>query len=166
MSTLANLLSPSSSAQVGLILTERFINMPPEIVPPMYKMLVEEIQWAVEAKEPYTFSHYLVLSKTYTEVVSKLDEESQPPQRKKKKSAAATQAETFYFHPEDEKLHEYALAHDNYDYTKPVDEGASDSRRAFQDAGVRPQGHLILIEGNRFAAAVKAVEEYIGAAQA
>jgi len=31
-------------------------------------MLLEEIAWAQEEKEPYTFSHYLILSKTYIEV--------------------------------------------------------------------------------------------------
>lgn len=33
---------------VGLILSERLINMPVQLVPPMYKMLKEEIQWAVD----------------------------------------------------------------------------------------------------------------------
>src|ERR1700712_3773106 len=64
---LSNLLSPSANSQVGLILTERLINMPSEIVPPMYTMLQEEIGWALEEQEPYTFSHYLILSKTYKE---------------------------------------------------------------------------------------------------
>ena len=85
MAQLSNLLSPSTNSQVGLILTERLINMPSEIVPPMYTMLLEEIGWALEEKEPYTFSHYLILSKTYKEVDSKLDQEESRPTKKKKK---------------------------------------------------------------------------------
>ena len=68
LSQLPSLLDPTSGAQVGLLLTERFINMPTEVVPPMYNMLIEELHWALEAKEPYNFSHYLILSKTYTAV--------------------------------------------------------------------------------------------------
>jgi protein BCP1 len=41
------------------------------------------------------------------------------------------------------------------------EEGASDAKRAFQEAGIRPQGHLILIEANRFNDAIKGVGEYL-----
>ncbi|OCK84054.1 hypothetical protein K432DRAFT_389886 [Lepidopterella palustris CBS 459.81] len=160
LSALPNLLSPTSTAQVGLILTERFINMPAEIVPPMYNMLLEEIAWALEEKEPYEFSHYLILSKTYTEVASRLDEGENPPQKKKKKKDAQ-QLETFYFHPEDEVLHKHSVGSTNFDYTRQEDEGASDAKRAFQEMGVRPQGHMILIEGGKFEGAVKAISEYL-----
>ncbi|KAF2140961.1 uncharacterized protein K452DRAFT_272705 [Aplosporella prunicola CBS 121167] len=156
---LAQLLDPASPAQVGLILTERFINMPSEIVPPMYNMLLEEMQWALEDKEPYHFSHYLLISKTYLEVESKLDQQETRPKKKGKKEASS---ETFYFHPEDEVLHKHALAHCNYEYDKQGDEGASDAKRAFQEAGVKPVGHMILIDGSKFEGAIKAVGEYLG----
>ncbi|KAK8160856.1 p21-C-terminal region-binding protein-domain-containing protein [Phyllosticta citrichinensis] len=159
-SQLPSLLSPeNSSAQVGLILTERFINMPSEIVPPMYNMLLEEMQWAIDAKEPYNFTHYLILSKTYAEVESKLDMEDSRPKKKNKGDGAG---ETFFFHPEDELLHKHALAHANFEYTRQADEGASDAKRAFQELGIKPQGHLILIEGQKLAEAVKAVQTAIG----
>lgn len=45
---LEKLLSPTAEGHMGLILTERLINVPTEIVPPMYKMLLEEITWAIE----------------------------------------------------------------------------------------------------------------------
>ncbi|KAI5806699.1 p21-C-terminal region-binding protein-domain-containing protein [Peziza echinospora] len=60
---------------VGVILTERLLNVPTEVTPPMYKMMLEEVQWAIEDNEPYNFSHYLILSKTYTEIESALDAE-------------------------------------------------------------------------------------------
>jgi len=161
MEQLQSLLSPSSSAQVGVILTERFINVPHQIVPPMYNMILEEIDWAVKDKEPYEFTHYLIISKTYTEVASQLDAEDDRPQKKKKAGGAAP--ETFYFHAEDEMLHKHAMAHCNFEYTKQGDEGASDAKRAFQEMGVKPQGHLILIDGKKFEGAVKAVGEYLGA---
>ena len=155
---LTKLLDPSnSSAQVGLILTERFINIPHQVIPPMYNMLLEEMQWANEEKEPYQFTHYLVISKTYTEVSSKLDAEDDRP-AKKSKAAKGTGSEIFYFHPEDEILQKHALASSSFDYVK---QSESDSKRAFQELGVRPQGHVILLEGSKFEGAVKAVNEYL-----
>ena len=134
--------------------------MPHQIVPPMYKMLLEEeIPWAVEDKEPYTFSHYLILSKAYTEIESKLDQEENRPKKKGKKGTGI--GETFYFHPEDEALHKYAIGHGNFEYTKQGEEGACDSKRAFQEAGIKPQGHLVLIDGSKIQEASKGVKQYL-----
>ena len=149
------------SNQVGLILTERLINVPSEIAPPMYSMMIDEVEAAVEDKEPYEFTHYLIVSKTYKEVESALDQEDAPKQKKKK----STEAETFYFHPEDEVLHKHALAYGGWDYTHDGGKEAADSKRAFQELGIIPQGHAILIEANNLPAAVKAVGDYIGGGQ-
>jgi protein BCP1 len=61
-------------------------------------------------------------------------------------------------------LHKHAVAHGNFNYTKE-DELAADSKRAFQEMGVKAHGHMILIEANKFPEAVKAVNEYLSAAQ-
>jgi protein BCP1 len=158
--SLTPLLDPSSStSQVGLILTERFINMPHEIVPPMYTMLLEEITWAIQESEPYNFTHYLVLSKCYSEIQSSLSTEDAPRGKKAKKSS---DEETFYFHPEDEVLHKHALGYASFEYDTPVDEGASDAKRAFQELGVKPKGHMVLIEAGKFEGAVGDVRTFLG----
>lgn len=140
--------------QIGLILSERLINVPSEIGPPMYSMLVDEVEAAVEDGEPYQFSHYLVLSKTYREIESTLDVED----RKRKK--AREDSTTYYFHPEDEMLHRHAAAHGGFAYTKEED-AVADSKRAFQDMGIKPAGHMILIEADKFESAVKAINDYL-----
>lgn len=139
---------------VGLVLGERLINMPPEISPPMYSMLVDEIDAAVEDQEPYDFTHYLVVSKSYNEVASLLDDGA----RKSKK--ARDEAPMFYFHPEDEVLQKHAVAVGSYPFTKD-DESVADSKRAFQEMGVRSMGYMLLIEAAKWPAAVKAVVEYM-----
>jgi protein BCP1 len=144
--------------QVGLVLSERLINMPSEIAPPLYSMLVEEIEAAVEDKEPYEFSHYLILSKVYQEIQSTLVDDT----RKKKK--AKEDASLFYFHPEDEVLQKHAVAYGSYSFSKEED-AVADSKRAFQEMGIKSMGHMILIEASKFEGAVKAVNEYISQAQ-
>ncbi|KAH7261397.1 protein BCP1 [Fusarium redolens] len=148
----------SSGKHVGLVFSERLINMPSELAPPLYSMLIDEVEAAVEDKEPYDFSHYLILSKTYQELESKLDVENQ------KRKKAKEEAGIYYFHMEDEVLQKHAVAHGNFNYTKE-DESAADSKRAFQEMGVKAHGHMILIEANKFPGAVKAVNEYLSAAQ-
>jgi protein BCP1 len=160
LAPLAGVLS-NPSTQVGLILTERLINVPSEIAPPMYTMLIDEVEAAVEDKEPYEFTHYLIVSKTYLEVQSALDQEDAPKQKKKKQVGK----ETFYFHPEDEVLQKSALAYGHYEYTKDEGDAKADSKRAFQEFGIKPQGHALLIEASKFQEAVNAVSQYIGQPQ-
>lgn len=45
---LRELLSAGSKKEVGLILSDRFINMPVETAPPMWRMMLEEVKWAVD----------------------------------------------------------------------------------------------------------------------
>ena len=150
------------NSEVGLILTERLINIPAEVSPPMYKMLLEEINWAIEEKEPYTFSHYLILSKTYQEVVSALDTQMNRPSKKKKKELAKeAKKEMFYFHPEDEIVQRYAALYGGYEYKNKEADGQSDARRTFQELGIKPQGHLMLIEASKFQDTVQAMEDYL-----
>lgn len=143
---------------VGLILSERLINMPSEISPPLYSMLTEEIEAAVEDKEPYEFSHYLILSKVYQEMESSIGSEN----RKRKK--AREEAGMFYFHPEDEVLQKHAVAYGSYPFSKE-DEAVADSKRAFQELGIKSMGHLILIEASKFDGAIKAITEYLSPPQ-
>ncbi|KAI6095911.1 BCP1 family, partial [Pisolithus sp. B1] len=69
-SKLSSLLAPKTQAnqaqpQVGLVLSERLINMPVQTVELIYLMLVDEIQGAVVDGEPYIFTHYLFISRVY-----------------------------------------------------------------------------------------------------
>ncbi|ANB12633.1 Bcp1p [Sugiyamaella lignohabitans] len=51
---LRQLFSTSSTSSVGLIIQERLINMPTEVVPPMYKMLADELEEAVkQVRQPH-----------------------------------------------------------------------------------------------------------------
>lgn len=61
---LKDLLGAGSKKEVGLILSERFINMPVETAPPMWRMMLDEVKQAVdevnqermlEGKQSYTY---------------------------------------------------------------------------------------------------------------
>ncbi|KAG2417760.1 hypothetical protein HFD88_008979 [Aspergillus terreus] len=157
LAPLSQLLSQNPVPPIGLILAERLINMPPQVIPPMYTMLLEEITWAIQDNEPYNFSHYLILSKTYEEVESKLDMEEARPQKKKKKSGESMR---LFFHPEDEILERHAVCSGSFEHTHKHDEGHSDSKRTFQELGIRTTGSLILLDGGKFEGAVKAASDY------
>lgn len=124
----------------------------------MYKMLLEEISWAIEEQEPYDLTHYLVLSKTYHEVASALGEEDVRSSKKQKKAGKMAASEVFYFHPEDEVLQRHAVCFGSFQYLEEA--AGSDSKRTFQELGIKPGGHMILLEAKKFEAAVKELQDY------
>jgi protein BCP1 len=63
---LEDALAPSSSHHIGLVLSERLINMPVQVIPPMYRMLADEINWAVEEVESHLTKFYVNSSMTRT----------------------------------------------------------------------------------------------------
>ncbi|KAK6540333.1 Mss4p nuclear export [Orbilia ellipsospora] len=162
--------TPPENTNTAIILSERLLNMPADISPPSYKMLLEEIQLAIEDNEPYSFTNYLLISKVYTEIESKLpisDDETttttRPTKRNKlstkKKKKASTQ--TFNFHPEDDFFisqvdkDEAAVV---YSYKHEPPEAAADAKRAFQDFGILPKGRMILLSREAFEKAVETMQ--------
>ncbi|KAI6247436.1 hypothetical protein HI914_04051 [Erysiphe necator] len=144
---------------IGLILSERLINVPADVAAPLYNTLIDEIEAAVEDKEPYNFTHYLIFSKVYQEIESSLDQEDAP--KTKKNKASKLTRETFYFHAEDEVLKNHALAFGTFDYNNYQGDGMADSKRAFSEMGIKSQGAVILIEADKLQGSVEAIRHLI-----
>ena len=151
---------PSGPEHVGIVLSDRLINVPPEVAPPMYRMLQEEITWAIEEKEPYTFSHYLIVSKTYQDKGqdSSTDGDRSLQKRKKLEFSQKAQDAIGDFHPEDQVLRKHAIAYADFPYQKEETTRDTGLGKAMQELGLKPQGHVILCKASDFEAAVKAME--------
>ncbi|KAL8726580.1 MAG: hypothetical protein Q9166_006615 [cf. Caloplaca sp. 2 TL-2023] len=165
LSPLRTILAANNGNEVGLILSSRWVNIPTEVVPANYELLLQEIEWAIKDNEPYMFSHYLVWSRVYIAVPSTLDEDTNRPMKKLKPESSEDIEDgrtLYYFHPEDEILHRYAMLYGRFDYATAKPEG--DCKNSFQDFGITTHGHLILIEAAALKSAVEALRvEYPGA---
>ncbi|CAG2210670.1 BCCIP [Mytilus edulis] len=51
--------------QVGYLISERYINIPPQISVPMYESLFKEMEKCTRKKMKYEFGHYILISKCY-----------------------------------------------------------------------------------------------------
>lgn len=146
---LRQLLASSSKSKIGLVFSERMINMPVEIMPPMYKLTT-----STENENACQFDYYLVISKAFTEEESQLDLEDKRPAKRGK---FQNPKETYLFHTEDEVFHEFAEYKAYYEFSKSAQD--SDSRRTFQDYGIFPKGHVYLLKGENMQPAIKALEQ-------
>ncbi|KAK6345996.1 Mss4p nuclear export [Orbilia blumenaviensis] len=159
---LAPLLSGGDEVNVAVVLSERLINMPADISPPAYRMLLEEIQAAVEDNEPYNFTHYLLLSKSYKEIESTLPPTSPElpaqkrlkPTKKSKKEKKREEGKIFDFHPEDATFQKHSIDGMVYAYKNEPPPEMADSKRAFQEVGVVACGRVMLMSKEGFERAV------------
>jgi len=146
---------------VALVFSERLINMPVQVVPPMYRMLSNEMQWAIEENEPYIFSHYIFISRTYRlspeegNAVEDVQMTGPPAKRSKKKSAPTVNSSgppVHSFHPEDEQIQKFAVHTLDYEF--------SNKQARTQDSfGTDVAGRLMLVPADQFPALVQAIVE-------
>lgn len=151
--TLKKLLLETSKLRVGLIVSERMINMPVEVVPPLYKMLLEEMARAEDAHERYEFDYYLVVSKVYQLVSAEVTDDEA---KSKKKKVTEPQVEMDYFHYEDTVLEKNAQHHGVFDYTHVKQN--TDLRRVFTEYGIDPKLSVILLDRESLAKLVPEME--------
>ncbi|KAK8984415.1 hypothetical protein V6N11_029730 [Hibiscus sabdariffa] len=90
---------------VGLLVSQRVVNLPPELLPHLYDALFDEITWATEdepteeLRNSFRFKFYIVVSKIY-----KHKNASQ------KRSSSTDEGDAFiYVKPEEEILHKLSM---------------------------------------------------------
>jgi len=156
--TLQNLLGPaglSSQNHVGFIFSERLINMPVQVVPHMYRMLADEIQWALDENEPYRFTHFLIISRIYHLSPEEEAELQAAPRTKRQRQVAAAQPSpggVYPFHPEEEHIQKIALHSLDYAFThsQPREEDAF---------GLDMGGRMMLLPATRLSQLVATLTE-------
>ena len=78
----------NSKVHIGLILSSRVANIADEIAGPSYQMLIEELGWAVEDSEPYDFTHYLIISRSFKAENVENEEEEEEEEKSKDTNTA------------------------------------------------------------------------------
>ncbi|KAH9048798.1 p21-C-terminal region-binding protein-domain-containing protein [Lactarius hengduanensis] len=143
--TLQRILSPNASSHLGFVFSERLVNMPVEIVPHMYRMLADEIQWACDDGEPYHFSHILVLSRTFTLSEEETEAAVASFQQQKRRKGAQDPSSTggvSSFHHEDHYTQE--LASHSLDFSL-----SNALPREKESFGLEQGGRLILLPADK-----------------
>lgn len=89
------------AVDVGLLISQRVVNLPPQLLPPLYDGLFDEISWATEdeptkeLRKSFCFKYYLLVSKIYKHKNGD----------QKKKGSSSSEEAIIYLKPEDEIFH-------------------------------------------------------------
>lgn len=171
----------SNPKHVGLVLNERLVNMPVQVVPPMFRMLEEELQWAIDDKEPYHFSDLLFLSRVFLSSTDSFDEDpnaalqqaikssgtvgggkkSGGGGKKKKKQqheSKSDEEKTWFYHAEDEWIQRFASEKQVFQYTNTKRSADSSETEQF---GVDSRGQMMLVPFDKFSEMIQGMEGFI-----
>uniref|UniRef100_A0A8C7RF00 Protein BCCIP homolog n=1 Tax=Oncorhynchus mykiss TaxID=8022 RepID=A0A8C7RF00_ONCMY len=135
---------------VGLLLSERFINVPPQIALPLHKQLQEELAEAQSSNKPSGKCHYcLMISKTYKDPSKTVAARGAPPKD-----------ELTFVNAEEEFFYEQATMKFHYSVQEETDSVLS-GRWSFDDVPMKPQRTVMLIPADRMSAVMDKLKEYL-----
>ncbi|XP_058476123.1 protein BCCIP homolog [Solea solea] len=139
-----------TSKPVGFLLSERFINVPPQIALPLHKQLQEELAEAQTTNKPSGRCHYcLMISKTCKEATKSI------PAR-----GGAPKEEYIFVNAEEEFFYEQAIMKFHYSVQEEADSCLS-GRWSFDDVPMKPFRTVMLIPADRMPAIMDKLKEYL-----
>lgn len=128
--------------RLGFIVSERFVNIPPQIAVPLLENLSKEVTRAAKKKEKYAFTHYVMLIKFY---------------RRDAKKNKATDGELIYSNVEEEILCENCDASFEYSVQSETDSGLSGNWTE-SDKTLTPYRKLVLFGAPQLPAIIESIK--------
>ncbi|KAJ1739817.1 Mss4p nuclear export [Coemansia sp. RSA 989] len=141
------------ASNVGLLFNERVVNMPPQIVVPMLRMLMEETQRAVDAHEPFDFEYFVLLCPMYREVAADDSDTEEPPGKPGQEGLDA------HGRVEDEFIEEFA--HLKFDFKFSKLKRVADARNTFADTGLLPSRRCLVIHRSQISPIIARLESVL-----
>ncbi|XP_029978139.1 protein BCCIP homolog [Sphaeramia orbicularis] len=140
-----------TSKPVGLLLSERFINVPPQIALPLHTQLQGEIAEAQRTNKPSGKCHYcLLISKTCKEASKTI------PAR----GGGAPKEEYMFINAEEEFFYEQAILKFHYSVQEEADSCLS-GRWSFDDVPMKPFRTVMLVPTDKMPAIMDKLKEYL-----
>ncbi|KXZ44657.1 hypothetical protein GPECTOR_64g151 [Gonium pectorale] len=165
--TKAKLLKAFAGPGTGLLVSERLINCPPQLAPPLMQMLMEEIEGAAtdedypkEERDEFTFKRYLHFTRVYTDPGPAEEDvedagagpSTSAPPGSRRNSGKSDKPLIVYVRPEDEYLHQVC----SWSFTFPI-EG-----RPVAKGDLVPLRAVMCIEAGRVAEAREMMDLVVG----
>ncbi|XP_069467595.1 BRCA2 and CDKN1A-interacting protein isoform X2 [Ambystoma mexicanum] len=139
-----------NSKPVGLLLSERFINVPAQIALPMHQQLQKELAETQRTNKPCgKCYYYLMISKTFKEA-AKISSIRVGQQKE----------ELMFANAEDEFFYEQALMKFDYSVQEESDTCLS-GRWSFDDVPMKPFRTVMLIPADKMNAIIDKLKEYL-----
>lgn len=136
---------------VGFLISERFINIPPQIAVPVYKTLRSELKKVHKKGEDAPISYFVMICKTYK------DTETKMPQKSKKVKTEESASTLNFINVEDEVFLRESQLSFSYTASADVDETLVAGRWASSDCELKPYRTVLVLSADKFDKALEGV---------
>ncbi|KAK9496578.1 hypothetical protein O3M35_013138 [Rhynocoris fuscipes] len=151
--TLIRTLLADETKPLGLIINERFVNIPPQISVPLLQSLSKEIKRACDKNLAFEFSYYIFICKLY-----KLDEKAK--NKKKKKGKAGQEQELVWSNPEEELIDQAADARFEFCVKDDIDSGLSGNWLE-DDVTMIPYRRVLILSADKLDTVINTIQQTI-----
>nr|CAG4638691.1 EOG090X0C3Y [Cyclestheria hislopi] len=133
---------------VGLLINERFINIPPQVSVPLLESLSKELEEANSKGKNYNFTHYVIISKIHTQIGGK---------------GASKQSKnefTLWVNAEEEPMCEIGEILGEYSVQGETDAAVSGTWDE-DDQQFEPKRRILLIRSDQWREIMNAIKEFL-----
>ncbi|KAL1449431.1 hypothetical protein WDU94_001937 [Cyamophila willieti] len=142
----------NDSQNVGLLINERFVNIPPQISVPLLQGLSKEIQSAKDKKLAYDFQYYILISKLY---------KSDPTSKKKKnKKTGQPEPDILFSNAEEEVFDEEADLKFEFSVKNDSDSGMVGGWME-DDATMTPYRRVLIISAGKMDTIITKINAFV-----
>ncbi|TGZ47395.1 protein BCCIP homolog isoform X2 [Temnothorax curvispinosus] len=144
VNTLIKNVLENDSAQLGLLINERFVNIPAKISVPLLENLISELKRATSKNMPFNFSYYILICKLYkTE-----DKKAGKKTKNKNKNAGNEPVSILWSNAEEEIFAEEAIVSFEFSVEEEADSGLSGTWTETDDEMI-PYRRVLLFEASK-----------------
>lgn len=145
----------NDSEALGLLINERFVNIPAQISVPLLENLISEIKRANNKKMPFNFSYYILICKLYKTEDKKLEKKL-----KHKKRYNTEEPAILWSNPEEEIFAEEATISFEFSVEKESDSGLSGTWTETDDEMI-PYRRVLLFEATKLQSIIDKIKNHI-----
>ncbi|CAL1688337.1 unnamed protein product [Lasius platythorax] len=133
----------NDAAQLGLLINERFVNIPAKISVPLLENLISEVKRASSKNMPFNFSYYILICKLYKSEDKKIGKKS-----KSKNKNTGSEPSILWSNPEEEIFAEKATVSFEFSVEEEADSGLSGTWTETDDEMI-PYRRVLLFEASK-----------------
>ncbi|KAL0109710.1 hypothetical protein PUN28_014619 [Cardiocondyla obscurior] len=133
----------NDSAQLGLLINERFVNIPAKISVPLFENLISELKRASSKNMPFNFSYYILICKLYKTEDKKIEKKV-----KSKNKNTGSEPSILWSNPEEEFFAEEAIVSFEFSVEEEADSGLSGKWTETDDEMI-PYRRVLLFEASK-----------------
>lgn len=130
----------NDSAQLGLLINERFVNIPAKISVPLLENLISELKRANSKNMPFNFSYYILICKLY-----KTEDKKVGKKTRSKNKNVGSEPSILWSNPEEEIFAEEAIVSFEFSVEEEADSGTWNET----DDEMIPYRRVLLFEASK-----------------